>query len=34
MDKISIVEKYETDIKDLISSEEAISKLYVEQPKK
>ena len=30
MDTISIVEKYETDIKDLISSEEAISKLYVQ----
>lgn len=33
IDNISIVEKYETDIKELISSEEAISKLYVEKPK-
>ena len=31
--KISIVEKYETEMKDLIQSEEAISKLYVEKPK-
>ena len=30
---ISIVEKYETEMKDLISSEEAISKLYVEPVK-
>lgn len=34
IDNISIVEKYEADIKDLISSEEAISKLYVEPTKK
>ena len=33
MDNISIIEKYETDIKDLISTEEAISKLYVEPAK-
>lgn len=33
MDKISIVEKYETEMKDLVSSEEAISKLYIEAPK-
>jgi murein DD-endopeptidase MepM/ murein hydrolase activator NlpD len=33
IDNISIVEKYETDMKDLVQSEEAISKLYVEQPK-
>ena len=33
MDNISIVEKYETEMKDLVSSEEAISKLYVEKPK-
>lgn len=33
IDKISIIEKYETDMKDLVQSEEAISKLYVEQPK-
>lgn len=31
---ISIVEKYETQLKDLVSSEEAISKLYVEPSKK
>lgn len=30
---ISIVEKYETELKDLVSSEQAISKLYVEKPK-
>ena len=30
---IAIVEKYETEMKDLVSSEEAISKLYVEPPK-
>lgn len=29
IDKISIIEKYETEMKDLIQSEEAISKLYV-----
>ena len=33
IEKISIVEKYEQDIKDLITSEEAISKLYVEPVK-
>lgn len=33
VDNISIVEKYETEMRDLVSSEEAISKLYVEQPK-
>lgn len=33
IEKISIVEKYETDLKDFTASEEAISKLYVEPPK-
>ena len=33
IDNISIVEKYETELKDIISSEEAVSKLYVEKPK-
>lgn len=33
IEKISIIEKYETEMKDLIQSEEAISKLYVEKPK-
>jgi len=33
IEKISIVEKYETEMKDLIQSEEAISKLYVEKSK-
>lgn len=33
IENISIIEKYETEIKDLIQSEEAISKLYVEKPK-
>ena len=33
IDKIAIVEKYETEIKDLITPEEAVSKLYVEKPK-
>ena len=33
INNISIVEKYETDMKDLVSSEQAISKLYVESPK-
>lgn len=33
IEKISIVEKYETEMKDLVQSEEAISKLYVEKPK-
>ncbi len=32
-DSISILEKYETDMKDIITSEEAISKLYVEPAK-
>ena len=32
-DNISIAEKYETQVKDFVSTEEAISKLYVEQPK-
>lgn len=31
---ISIVEKYETEMKELVSSEQAISKLYVAPPKK
>ena len=34
IDKISIAEKYETELKDFISTEEAISKLYVEPVKK
>lgn len=34
IDNISIIEKYETDLKELVSSEEAISKLYVEPVKK
>ena len=34
IEQISIVEKYETDIQDLVTSEEAISKLYVEPAKK
>ena len=33
IDNISIIEKYETEMKDLVSSEEAISKLYVKSPK-
>ena len=33
IEKISIIEKYETEMKDLIQSEEAISKLYEEKPK-
>lgn len=33
IDNISILEKYETDMKDIITSEEAISKLYVEPVK-
>lgn len=33
IENMSIVEKYQTDIKDIVSSEEAISKLYVESPK-
>ena len=34
IENISIIEKYETEIKELVSSEQAISKLYVEQVKK
>lgn len=33
IDNISILEKYETDMKEIIASEEAISKLYVEPVK-
>lgn len=33
IENISIVEKYETQVQDFVSSEEAISKLYVEKPK-
>lgn len=33
VENMSIVEKYQTDIKDIVSSEEAISKLYIETPK-
>lgn len=33
IEKISIVEKYEQNVKDLVTSEEAISKLYVEPAK-
>ena len=33
LEKVAIVEKYETELKDLITSEEAVSKLYVEPPK-
>lgn len=33
IDNISILEKYETDMKEIINSEEAISKLYVEPVK-
>lgn len=33
LEKISIVEKYEQDTKDLVTSEEAISKLYIEPAK-
>lgn len=32
-ENISIVEKYETELKDLTTSEEAVAKLYVEPPK-
>ncbi|MBR3002563.1 MAG: peptidoglycan DD-metalloendopeptidase family protein [Clostridia bacterium] len=32
-DKITIVEKYETELKDFITEEEAVAKLYVEPPK-
>lgn len=34
INNISIVEKYETEMKELVDSEQAISKLYVAQPKK
>lgn len=34
IENMSIVEKYEMDLKDIVSSEEAISKLYVEPAKK
>ena len=33
INNISIIEKYETEMQDLVTSEEAISKLYVEPPK-
>lgn len=33
IDKISIIEKYETELKDLITQEEAVAQLYVERPK-
>ncbi len=33
IENISIIEKYETEIKDLVTSDVAISKLYVEKPK-
>ena len=33
IENMSIVEKYETELKDLVSSEEAVAKLYVEAPK-
>lgn len=33
VENITIVEKYETEIKDLITAEEAVAKLYVETPK-
>lgn len=33
IDNISIIEKYQTDVKDLISLEEAISKLYIQKEK-
>ena len=32
-DSVSIAEKYETELKDLVSTEEAVSKLYIEPPK-
>ena len=34
INNVSIVEKYETEMKELVSSEQAISKLYVAPPKK
>ena len=33
VEKIAIVEKYETEMKDLITADEAVSKLYIEKPK-
>ena len=33
VDNITISEKYETELKDLISADEAVAKLYVEKPK-
>lgn len=33
VETISIVEKYETELKDLVSVDEAVSKLYIEKPK-
>lgn len=33
IDKISIIEKYENELKELISSEDAVAKLYIEAPK-
>ena len=33
IENISIVEKYETELKDLVSADDAVSKLYVERPK-
>ncbi len=33
VETIAIVEKYETELKDLVSVDEAVSKLYVEKPK-
>ena len=33
INNIAIVEKYETEMKDLVTAEEAVSKLYVEPPK-
>ena len=33
IENISIVEKYETELKDLVSADDAVSKLYVEKPK-
>lgn len=32
IENISIVEKYETELKDLVSADDAVSKLYVERP--
>ncbi len=33
IEKIAIVEKYETEMKDLVTSDEAVAKLFVEPPK-